>query len=319
MTFKITASLSRALLAVLIFLLGFKTCEIVNRPLPLTHDLSTLLSNQTLTLELPGHVETPIATAYVPISLYDHGRASVFWCALLALGCAGGYIVDKVQYHVLSHLVVLHSEASRVPKGESFWFYAQGVKSIRPTAWVNATGPRDTFMAWTLSVTAVAGALYPVIITGIQSLASDNVTERLRLFLSSSAANNAIFGEFTTDGSYTLETWTCQIAPLISSSADAITSTRSREILSQSCQDGRTSRFLLLIMLPLTLLMLFSIARPHWLTFTFGAEERPVWMAVPHEEHDKDLDSENDDDNDPLVHYRRVLVSRVRAASASQS
>lgn len=297
MAFKITASLFRILIAVPIFLLGFKTCDVVNRPLPLTQDLSTLLSNQTLRLEIPGHSNTIIAAAYIPISLYDHGRSSVFWCGLLALACAGAYVVDKVQHHIFSQLLALDEGAKQVPKGELLKFHIQGLRNLNLTGWVNATGARDTFMAWLFSLVAVTGVLYPTIVTGIQNLASDNVTDQLQHFLVSGDASNAVFGKSSADGTYTLERWTCQIAPLVSGTTDIITSAKTRQILMQSCHDGQTSRFLLLIMLPLTILMLLAIAKPHWFTFTFGAEKKPAWMTVPLEENDKDVDS---DDDSPL-------------------
>lgn len=293
MAFQITASLFRILIAVPIFLLGFKTCDIVNRPLPLTRDLSTLLSNQTLSLEISGHSDTIIATAYMPTSLYDHGRSSVFWCGLLALSCAGAYVVDKIQHYIFSQLLALDEGAKRVPKGELLKFHIQGLRNLNLTGWVNATGARDTFMAWTLSLLAVTGVLYPIIVAGIQNLASDNVTNRLQQFLISAAANNAVFGNSSADGTYTLESWTCQIASLVSSSADITTSAKTRQILSHSCHDGQTSRFLLLTMLPFTILMLLSIAKPHWFTLTFGPEQNRGWITVPLEENDKDVDGDD--------------------------
>ncbi|KAG9693109.1 hypothetical protein KCU95_g6638, partial [Aureobasidium melanogenum] len=303
MAFQITAPSLRLLVAIPIFLLGFKTCDIVNRPLPLTRDLSTLLLNQTLTLELPGHSDTVIVTAYTPGSLYDHGRNSVFWCSLLALANAGAYVIDKLRHHIFSQLLALDEGAKKVLKGQVLKFYLQGVKNLNLTGWVNATGPRDTFMAWIFSLLALTGALYPTIVGEIQNLASDSVATQLDHFLTSGrASNDTVFGSSSGHGTYTLESWTCQIAPLVSSPANITTSARVREILTQSCRDGHSSRYLLLIMLPFTISMLLLIAKPHWFTFTLGAEGRPAWMSVPLEETDKDVESD-DDDVDPMAAY----------------
>lgn len=303
MAFQISAPLLRILVAIPIVLLGFKTCDIVNRPLPLTRDLSTILSNQTLTLELPGHSDTVIATAYLPTSLYDHGRNSVFWCALLALANAGAYVIDKMKHHISSQLLALDEGAKRVPKGQVLKFHLQGVKNLNLTGWVNATGPRDTFMAWIFSLLALIGVLYPTIVAGIQNLASDSAENQLDYFLTNGrVSNDTMFGSSNAHGTYTLESWTCQTAPLVSNSANMTTSARVREVLIQSCRDGHNSRYLLLIMLPFTILMLLLIAKPHWFTFTFGAEERPAWMSVPLEESVKDVDSD-DDDEDPMAAY----------------
>ncbi|KAH0364996.1 hypothetical protein KCU65_g6375, partial [Aureobasidium melanogenum] len=297
-----TAPLLRLLIAIPIILLGYKTCDIVNRPLPLTRDLSTLLSNHTLTLELPGHSDTVIATAYIPTSLFDHGRNSVFWCALLALASAGAYIIDKLQHHIFAQLLALDEGAKKVPKGQVLKYHLQGVRNLNLTGWVNATGPRDTFMVWAFSLLALTGALYPTIVAGMQNLASDSVANQLDYFLTSGrASNDTVFGSSSAHGTYTLESWTCQIAPLISSSANMTTSAL-REVLSQSCRDGHTSRYLLLIMLPFTILMLLLIAKPHWFTFAFGAEQRPAWKTVPLEENDKDVVSD-DDNEDPMAAY----------------
>ncbi|KAG9560644.1 hypothetical protein KCU71_g2039, partial [Aureobasidium melanogenum] len=298
-----TAPLLRLLIAIPIFLLGFKTCDIVNRPLPLINDLSTILSNQTLTLELPGHSDTVIATAYIPISLYDHGRASIFWCSLLALACAGAYSIGKVQHHIYSQLLALNEGAKQVPRGQVLKYHIQGVRNLNLTGWVNATGARDTFMAWMFSLLALLGVLYPTIVVGIQNLASDTVANQLDYFLTSGrASNDTVFGSSSAHGTYTLESWTCQIAPLVSSSANITTSARVRQVLTQSCHDAQTSRHLLLIMLPFTILMLLLVAKPHWFIFTFGAEGRPAWMTVPLEETDKDVDSD-DDEEDPMAAY----------------
>ncbi|KAG9584979.1 hypothetical protein KCU97_g9909, partial [Aureobasidium melanogenum] len=301
MAVYITAPLLRLLIAIPIFLLGFRTCDIVNRPLPLINDLSTILSNQTLSLELPGHSDTVIATAYTPNSLYDHGRVSIFWCGLLALASAGAYTIDKVQHHIFSQLLALDEGAKKVSKGQILRYHIQGVRNLNLTGWVNATGARDTFMAWTFSLLALIGVLYPTIVAGIQNLASDTVANQLDYFLKSGrVSNDTIFGSSSAHGTYTLESWACQIAPLVSSSANITTSARVRQVLTQSCRDGHNSRYLLLIMLPFTILWLSFIAKPHWFTFAFGAEERPAWMTVPLEENDKDVDSD-DDDEDPMA------------------
>ncbi|KAG9843996.1 hypothetical protein KCU98_g7532, partial [Aureobasidium melanogenum] len=303
MAVYVTAPLLRLLVAIPIFLLGFKTCDIVNRPLPLINDLSTILSNQTLSLQLPSHSDTVIATAYIPASVYDHGRASIFWCGLLALASAGAYIIDKVQHHIFCQLLALDEGAKKVPKGQVLKFHIQGVRNLNLTGWVNATGARDTFMAWAFSLLALIGVLYPAVVAGIQNLASDTVAIQLDYFLTSGRAlNDTVFGSSSAHGTYTLESWTCQIAPLVSSSANITTSARVRQVLTQSCRDGHNSRHLLLIMLPFTILMLLLIAKPHWFTFTFGAEERPAWMTVSLEENDKDVDSDDDDEN-PMAAY----------------
>ncbi|KAG9655172.1 hypothetical protein KCU64_g6722, partial [Aureobasidium melanogenum] len=300
-----TAPSLRILVAIPIFLLGFKTCDIVNRPLPLINDLSTILSNQTLTLQLPGHSDTVVAIAYIPTSLYDHGRASIFWCGLLALASAGAYIIDKLQHHIFCQLLTLDEGAKQVAKGQVLKYHIQGVRNLNLTGWINATGARDTFMAWVFSLLALIGVLYPTIVAGLQNFASDSVANQLDYFLTSSRAlDDTVFGSSSAHGTYTLESWTCQIAPLVSSPANITTSARVRQVLTQSCRDGHNSRYLLLIMLPFTILMLSFIAKPHWFTFTFGAEKRPAWMTVPLEENGKDVDSDDDDDDeDPMAAY----------------
>ncbi|CAD0100988.1 unnamed protein product [Aureobasidium mustum] len=217
---------------------GFKNLNLKTTPSSGHNTSAYTISLQTLTLEIPGQSNTSIATAYISASLYDHGRNSVFWCSLLALACAGAYVIDKAKHHIVFQLLALDEGAKKD-------------------------------------------------------------------FSTSGAANNTIFGNSSTDGSYTLESWTCQIAPLLSSSADITTFTKTQEILMQSCRDAHSSRYLLLTMLPLTILMLLSIARPNWFTLTFGAEEKPAWTTVPLEENDKEIDSDDDDDDDadPMAAY----------------
>ncbi|CAD0087748.1 unnamed protein product [Aureobasidium vineae] len=209
--------------------------------------------------------------------------------------------MEKAQHHVFSQLLALDEGVKTVPKGQKLKFHVQGVRSLNLTGWINATGPRDTFMAWTFSVFAVIGVLYPTIIAGIQNLASDNVADQLNRLTINGAMDNTIFGNSSSHGSYTLESWTCQIAPLVSGPVNTTMPTRVREVLNQSCRDAHTSRYLLLIMLPLTILMLLSIARQHWFTFTFGAEEKPAWLTVPLEDNDKEIDS--DEDEDPMARF----------------
>ncbi|CAD0115066.1 unnamed protein product [Aureobasidium uvarum] len=302
MAFTITASVFRILIGIPIFLLGFRAIDILNRPFPLTHDLSTILSNQTLALELPGHSSISIAAAYVPASLYDHGRAAIFWGGLLALASAVAYAMEKAQHHIFSQLLALDEGVKTVPKGQKLKFHVQGVRSLDLTGWVNATGPRDTFMAWLFSIFAVVGVLYPIIFAGLQNFASDSVADQLQRFSTSGTMNSTVFGNSSTHGTYTLESWACQIVPLVSGPVNTTIPTRARAILSQSCRDAHTSRYLLLIMLPLTILMLLSIARPHWFTFTFGAEDKPAWTTVPLDNNDKDIDSDEDDD-DPMAGF----------------
>ncbi|KAI4723823.1 hypothetical protein E4T49_08452 [Aureobasidium sp. EXF-10728] len=297
MTFTITASLFRILLGLPIFLLGFRAIDILNRPLPLTRDLSTILSNQTLTLALPGFNHTTIATVYVPTSLYDHGRSSIFWGGLLALACAGAYIIGKAQHHVLSQLLELDEVAKNLPRAEKLGVYVRGLRGLDLKGWVFATGPRDTFMAWGFSVSAVGGVLYPSIVAGFQNFASDNVASQLEWLSINATTNDTVFGNSSAHGRYTLETWTCQIAPLVSGSTDTITLEGAREVLRQSCRDAHTSRYLMLIMLPLTILMVLSIARPQWFSFGAGGGEKAVWMTVPLEDADKDVDSDGDEDS----------------------
>ncbi|KAI4734476.1 hypothetical protein E4T50_14990 [Aureobasidium sp. EXF-12298] len=277
MGFTITAALFRLLIAVPIFLIGLWTLNTLEPPAASINTLSTILSNQTLSLSSPGHDNT-IATAYIPTSLYDHGRGSIFWCGLLALACGGGYIIDKAKDHIWTQLYALDEGAKSVPKGQKLRFHFQGVKNLNLTGWINATGARDTFMAWGASVLAVAGILYASIAAGIQNIASDTVTKQLENFLNSdTATEDTVFGSSSTHGSYTLESWT---------------------FLDQACRDGHKSRYLLLVILPFTISMLLSIAKPQWLTFTFGAKERPAWMTVPLEDNDSD-----EEDDDPMAGF----------------
>lgn len=294
----ITAPLFRILIAIPIFVIGFRALDILNRPIPLTNTLSTILANQTITLTLPDHRNTAIATAYIPASLNDNGRASIFWCGLLALACAGAYVVDKLQQHIFTQLLALDEGAKTVPWGQKLQFHLQGVRNLDFVAWVQATGQRDTFMAWLFSLLAVAGVTYPSIVAAIQNLASDSVVEQLKRSLDSGdLASDVVFGSSDHHGSYTLESWTCQIAPLLSNS-EATTYTQTRLALDQACRDGRNARYLLLIMLPLTISMLLSVAKPHWFTFTFGAKEKPAWMTLPLQDNDSE-----DEDDDPMAKY----------------
>jgi hypothetical protein len=293
MALTITAALFRILVAIPIFLIGFWALDTLNRPVPLTNTLSKILSNQTLTLEFSGHSHIAIATAYIPTCLTDNGRTAIFWCGLLALSSAGAYVVDKLQCHIFCQLLALDEGAKAVPKGQKVRFHLQGVRNLDLVAWIQATNQRDTFMAWVLSMLAVAGVTYASIVAGIQNCASDTVAFELERFLDSGgAASGAVFGSSSAHGSYTLESWTCQVAPLLSSSENT-TYTRIRTVLDQACRDGRNSRYLLLIMLPLTISMLLSIAKPHWFTFVFGAKGNPAWMTVPLQ--DNDSEEENDD------------------------
>ncbi|TIA42839.1 hypothetical protein D6C79_06957 [Aureobasidium pullulans] len=291
------APLLRIVVALCISLLGYRTCDILNRPLPLAYDLSTLLSNQTLTLKLPNNGDTSIAAAYIPASLSDGGRESIFWCSLLALASGGAYIYDRIRAHIWSQLSVLDEGAKAVPKGEKLKYHLNGVRNLNLTGWIGSTGERDFFMACFLSVPATFGLLYALIASGVQNVASDTVTKELEHFLSSSGAGNETFGSSAAHGSYTLESWTCQLAPLIPRSADEV-STRARDVVSQSCRDAHTSRYILLAMLPFTILMLLTAIKPHWFTFTLGKDRaHPDWTAVPLE------DNESEEEDDPMAGF----------------
>ncbi|THV78267.1 hypothetical protein D6D29_07811 [Aureobasidium pullulans] len=291
------APLLRIVVALCISLLGYRTCDILNRPLPLAYDLSTLLSNQTLTLKLPNNGDTSIAAAYIPASLSDGGRELIFWCSLLALASGGAYIYDRIRAHIWSQLSALDEGAEAVPKGEKLKYHLNGVRNLNLTGWIGSTGERDFFMACFLSVPATFGLLYALIASGVQNFASDTVTKELEHFLSSSGAGNETFGSSAAHGSYTLESWTCQLVPLIPRSADEV-STRARDVVSQSCRDAHTSRYVLLAMLPLTILMLLTAMKPHWFTFTLGKDRaHPDWTAVPLE------DNESEDEDDPMAGF----------------
>ena len=299
MAITITAALFRILIALPIFTIGFYALNTLNPPpIPFSNSLSTILSNQTLTLSLPSHSNTAISTTYIPTSLTDNGRATIFWCGLLALSCPGAYVIGKLQNHIFTQLLALDEGVKTVPKGQKLRFHFQGVKNLDFVAWINETGPRDTAMAWVLSLLGIAGITYASVVAGVQNLASDTVEVQLEKFLNSGdAAGETVFGSFSTHGSYTLESWTCQIAPLLLDSKDT-TYTKAKTVLDQACRDGRNSRYLLLIMLPLTISMLLSIAKPYWFTYTFGAKEKPAWMTVPLEDNDSDQE-----DDDPMAGF----------------
>jgi hypothetical protein len=53
-----------------------------------------------------------------------------------------------------------------------------------------------------------------------------------------------------------------------------------------------------IIILPLAISMLLSIAKPHWFTFTFGAKEKPAWMTVPLQNNESD-----EEDDDPMAGF----------------
>jgi hypothetical protein len=291
---QIPAVSIRLLIAIPLFIVSFWTIDNLNRPLPLTNSLTQILSNQTLTLELPGHGD--IATAYIPTSLTDHGRASIFWCGLLALACAGVYTIDKCKHHIWSQVLALHEEAKASPKGGKLVTWIQGLKSLDIIGWITETGERDTLMAWLYSVLAVVGVLYAIIVAGVQNLRSDSVRYHLERFVSLDATHDMVFGGSSTHGSYTLESWTCQIAPLLSKPEDMAIYTKTKTVLDQACRGGRNSRYLLLIMLALAILMLLTIAKSHWFTFTHGVKERPGWTRVPLQDNDSD-----EEDDDPMA------------------
>jgi hypothetical protein len=209
-------------------------------------------------------------------------------------------VIDKLKHHIWTQLYALDEGVKTVPKGQKLRFHVQGVKNLDWTGWVNATGARDTGMAWVLSVLAVGGVLYATVIAGVQNFASDSVTVRLEHFLASdAAAKDIVFGSSSTHGSYTLEGWTCQIAPLLlSDPEDTAKSAKVKAVLDQACRAGRNSRYLLLIILPFAISMLLSIARPHWFTFTLGTKEKPAWMTVPLQDNESD-----EEDDDPMAGF----------------
>jgi hypothetical protein len=293
---QIPAVSIRLLVAFPLFIISFWTISILNRPLPLTNSLSTILSNQTLTLELPGRDD--IATAYIPISLTDHGRASIFWCGLLALASAGAYTIDKVKHHIWSQVLALHEEAKASPKGEKLETWIQGLKGLNIIGCVTETGQRDTLMAWLYSILAVVGVLYAIIVAGFQNFRSGSVRDHLERFVSLDTTHDVVFGSSSVHGSYTLESWTCQIAPLLSKPEDMTIYTSTKAVLDQACRDGRNSRYLLLVMLALTILMLLTIAKSHWFTFTLGAKGKPAWMRVILQDNDSD-----EEDDDPMAGF----------------
>jgi hypothetical protein len=295
---QITAATIRLLIAIPLFIVSFWTIDNLNRPLPLTNSLSTILSNQTLTLELPSHDN--IATAYIPTSLTDHGRASIFWCGLLALAAAGAYTIDKFKHHIWSQVLALHEEAKASPKGERSEVWIQGLKGLDLIGCVTETGERDTLMAWVYSVLAVVGVLYATVVAGVQNLRSDSLQDHLERFLGLDATHDMVFGSSSAHGSYTLESWTCQLAPLLSKPEDMTIYTSTKAVLDQACRDGRNSRHLLLVLLVLAISMLLTIAKPQWytFTFTFGGKKRPAWTRVPLQDNDSD-----EEDDDPMARF----------------
>ncbi|KAG2169705.1 hypothetical protein JADG_009444 [Aureobasidium aubasidani] len=251
-----------------------------------------------MTLELPGHGENSIAAAYIPGSLSDGGRESIFWCSLLALASGGAYIYDRIRAHIWSQLSALNEGAQAVPKGKRLRYHLNGVRNLNLTGWIHSTGDKDFFMACMLSILAIIGALFATIESGLQNITSDTVAKKAEHFLSDSGAGgNLTLGSSAAHGSYTLESWTCQLVPLIPISADDI-SARARDAVSQSCRDAHTSRYILLAMLPLTILMLLTAIKPHWFTFTLGKDRaHPDWTAVPLE------DNESEDEDDPMAGF----------------
>jgi hypothetical protein len=209
-------------------------------------------------------------------------------------------VIDKLQHHIWTQLYALDEGVKAVPKGQKLRFHLQGVRDLDWTAWVKETGARDTFMAWAFSVSAIAGILYATVVAGVQNFASDSVTEQLdRLLASGDVVQDIVFGSSGSHGKYTFESWTCQIAPLLLSDPEDIAgSERIKAVLDQACRDGRNSRYLLIIILPLAISMLLSIAKPHWFTFTFGAKEKPAWMTVPLQNNESD-----EEDDDPMAGF----------------
>ncbi|KAI5235214.1 hypothetical protein E4T43_09431 [Aureobasidium subglaciale] len=239
-------------------------------------------------------------SAYVPASLKDNGRASIFWGGLFALSTAGAYIYGKIQDHIFSQLYALDKAAKDVPKGEKLRFHLQGVRNLDLTGWLVATGPKDTFMAWILSACSIAGVLYIIVLTTVQAFNNDVVVDQLRQFLDNGeTTDDTVFGSSNDHGSYSLESWTCQIKSLLATSTDSRTTAQVADVLKKSCHDGRKTRYLLFVMLPLTFLMLLTIWKSHW--FTFDKSQKPAWMAIPLENDDgEDDDSE---DEDPMARF----------------
>ncbi|KAI5272211.1 hypothetical protein E4T47_04606 [Aureobasidium subglaciale] len=270
-----SAPLLRLTVALTIFIIGICVLNGLDHPRTLTHELSTILSNQTLTLQLSEHDDTSTAAAYVPASLKDNGCASIFWGGLFALGTAGAYIYGKIQDHIFFQLYALDKDAKDVPKGEKLRFYLQGVRNLDLTGWLVATGPKDTFMAWILSACSIAGVLYIIVLTAIQAFSNDVVVDQLRQFLDNGeTTDDTVFGSSDDHGSYSLESWTCQIKSLLATSTDSRTTAQVADVLKKSCHDGRKTRYLL---------------------------QKPAWMAIPLENDDgEDDDSE---DEDPMARF----------------
>jgi hypothetical protein len=187
-----------------------------------------------------------------------------------------------------------------VPKGQKLRFHLRGVRNLNWIGWIQETGARDTGMAWVLSGLAIAGVLYATVVAAVQNFASDTVTVQLERFLNSDAAvQDVVFGSLNTHGSYTLESWTCQIAPLLLSDPEDTTKYAKVEaVLRQACRDGQNSRYLLLVILPFAISVLLAIAKSHWFTFTLGAKEKPAWMIVPLQNNDSD-----EEDDDPMAGF----------------
>ncbi|KAI5208297.1 hypothetical protein E4T38_02804 [Aureobasidium subglaciale] len=272
-----SAPLLRLAVALTIFIIGICVLNGLDHPRTLAHELSTILSNQTLTLQLSEHDDTGIAAVYVPASLKDNGRTSIFWGGLFALGTAGAYIYGKIQDHIFSQLYALDKDAKDVPKGEKLRFHLQGVRNLDLTGWLVTTGPKDTFMAWTFSVCSMAGVLYIAVLTAVQAVTNDIVVDQLRQFLNNGeTTNNTVFGSSIDHGSYTLESWTCQTKSLLATSVNSRTTAQVAGALKKSCHDGRKTRYLL---------------------------QKPAWMAIPLENDDGEDDDSEEDDDDPMARF----------------
>lgn len=303
----ISAALIRLLLGVCIFLIGIYPVTVFPRFRPITKDLAIALSNQTLTLNIPGHSDATAAAEYLPVNLKNRENFTYFWCTLFA-ACAGlAYSYCKIQYHIFDQLLALDEGAKAIPKGEKLKFHLRGVRNLDLGGWLHSSGPRDTYMSCFFALVSIVGALGASVVSNVYNWSSDDLSRKLEQTFATGLApgldsvNGTIFGSSQAHGSYSIESWSCQIAPLLVDSSNMTSSETARRIFQKACRDGGLSRCLLLPLLPLAVMMFFAAWRPEKFTFALGMNGRSKsgWTAVPLDEHE----SEEEEEDDPLAGF----------------